>query len=280
MLFRGSLLETRTTQGGRINTAKVWAPHPADDDALMGRGLMIAQHILTIRETGAGEMPRGALSNITNNNGGAGRQQTREKQKVAGNQHADPAVPLRSNSSGETADAVSLRLPPTVPGRSPPRIVHAPGRLTDQDQDQDKDQGGGDACGSNDDGPWLGSIFSSAASSTRSSIVSPRDMDDFLARSAPSDAAAALRAMALQDNDENDELGARNDDITPLSTQQQKHLSSPAPQGYEDYAPESAEDGPEHSWWECDYCGLAFNTFDDASTHEAGCTLNQQHAAS
>jgi hypothetical protein len=138
--------------------------------------------------------------------------------------------------------------------------------------------------GACDDGPWLGSIFSSAASSTRSSIVSPRDMEESVGRSSvPSDAAAALRAMAHQDRDNDVGFDAANDGRDHFQTQeqqqQQQHQSSPAPQGYEDYAPEAVKDGPEHSWWECDYCGLAFNTFDDASTHEAGCTLNQDHVA-
>ena len=225
-------------------------------------------------------MGRSALSNITNSNGGTARQQTREKQKVAGKQHSSITMPPEPKKSAATVDdASSIRLPPTVPGRSPPRdIVHE--RMTDQDQDQ----GGNDAawaCAC-DDGPWLGSIFSSAASSTRSSIVSPRDMEESVGRSSvPSDAAAALRAMAHQDRDNDGGHDAANDDRTVFQTQQQQHhhQSSPVPQGYEDYAPEAVKDGPEHSWWECDYCGLAFNTFDDASTHEAGCTLNQDHVA-
>ena len=225
-------------------------------------------------------MGRSALSNITNSNGGTARQQTREKQKVAGKQHSSTTMPPEPNKSAATVDDASpIRLPPTVPGRSPPRdIVHE--RMTDQDQDQ----GGNDAawaCACND-GPWLGSIFSSAASSTRSSIVSPRDMEESVGRSSvPSDAAAALRAMAHQDRDNDGGHDAANDDRTVFQTQQQHHhhQSSPVPQGYEDYAPEAVKDGPEHSWWECDYCGLAFNTFDDASTHEAGCTLNQDHVA-
>ena len=142
--------------------------------------------------------------------------------------------------------------PPAVPGRSPKRFVCD---LQDTPSELCED-------------PWLGSIFNSINSVSSSSGGSICGLD--------SHRGAKLEVTS-------DTLTSYQDEAEIQSSPARGAYASKdaSPEGYGEYTTTVQEGGghPEQSWWECDFCGLAFANFDDASSHEEGCTLNIKHAS-
>lgn len=252
-------------------------------------------------------MIRNALSNITNSGrggGGFGKQQQQQAKEGPYKQQQHPTARRAKNffSSHSQRDDAAEGLPPPappVPGRSPkrdegPTLVDVPSQVCDE--------------------AWLGSIFpNSATSSARSSFISsPRGTADTV-----SDQSEGEEEQGEKEHLDRGKIEVLPDILASASSAQPGGRHA-APEGYEGYQDGTQLQGdklgasrsispsvvfasqahlaghhsclhasltaispavPEHSWWECDYCGLAFTTFDDASCHEAGCTLNLDHAA-